>query len=55
MLIDGDLEDTKGIIKATTHYAKQFTEVIYKEEEITIEEIIEIVKKTGYEVVAQYE
>lgn len=49
MVIDGDLEDTKGVISAKTHYAKQVTEVVFDEGEITVEKIIEIVKKTGYE------
>lgn len=50
MLIDGDLEETKGVFSAKTHYAKQITEVIYNDEEIAIEEIMKVVRKTGYEV-----
>jgi len=50
MLIDGDLEDTKGVVSATTHYAKQITEVIYNDEVIAIEEIVEVIRKTGYDV-----
>lgn len=49
MLIDCDLEDTKGVVKASTQYARQVTEVVFDDEEVTLENIIEIVKKTGYE------
>lgn len=52
MLIDCDLEDTKGVVKANTKYAKQVTEVIFEEEQVTLAEIINVVKKTGYEAVA---
>ncbi len=50
MLIDGDLEDTKGVVKATTQYAKQTTEVVFDDEEVTLEDIVTVVKNTGYEV-----
>jgi len=49
LLIDGDLEDTKGVISANTNYAKQITEVSYNEDEVEIEEIIEVIKKAGYD------
>ena len=48
MIIDGDLEDTKGVVSANTNYAKQMTEIEFDEEEIKIEKIIEVVKKSGY-------
>ncbi len=46
MNIDFDLEDA-GVI-SSTNYAKQITEVEFDEEKISLEEIIEIIKKTGY-------
>lgn len=49
MLIDCDLEDMKGVVKASTQYAKQVTEVVFEDEEVSLEEIIKVVKKTGYE------
>lgn len=49
MLIDGDLEDTKGVVSAQTNYAKQITEVVFDAQKITIDDILAIVKKTGYE------
>ncbi len=52
MLIDCDLEDTKGVVKANTQYAKQATEVVFEDEQVSLEEIIKVVKKTGYEVEA---
>ncbi len=47
-MIDGDLEDTKGIISASTNYARQITEVEYEEGQINIYEILSIINKTGY-------
>lgn len=49
LLIDGDLEDTEGVISTTTHYAKQETHIVIEEEKITVEKAIEIIRKTGYE------
>lgn len=49
MLIDGDLEDTKGVVSAKTNYAKQMTEIEFNDEEITPEQLIETVKKAGYD------
>lgn len=49
MLIDGDLEDTNGVISAKTNYVKQITEVEFNDEEITPEQLMEIVKKSGYD------
>lgn len=48
MMIDGDLEDTKGVVSAKTSYAKQVTEVEFDEKEIKIDEIVAVVKKSGY-------
>jgi len=49
LLIDGDLEETRGVISANTNYAKQITEVTYNEDVVKIEEIIEVIKKAGYD------
>lgn len=48
MLIDGDLEDTKGVISSSTNYAKGETEVEFNEEEIAFPQIISVIEKTGY-------
>ncbi len=48
MNIDGELEDTNGVQKAVTNYAKQQTEVEFEEEKITEIKIIEIIKHVGY-------
>jgi len=48
MNIDGELEDTDGVVCSNTSYAKQETEVEYDEKKISEEKIIEIVEKTGY-------
>ena len=48
MLIDGDLEDTKGVIKASTNYAKQICEVEFDERVIQVQEILKTIEKSGY-------
>jgi len=48
MNIDGELEDTNGVVCSNTSYAKQETEVEYDEKKISEKKIIEIVEKTGY-------
>ncbi|MFA5991505.1 MAG: cation transporter [Candidatus Doudnabacteria bacterium] len=49
MNIDGELEDTAGIIKADTSYAKEQTMVEFDADKISPEKILEIIKATGYE------
>lgn len=46
--IDGELEDTDGVIEAKTSYAKQQTEVVFNPEKISEKKIIEIIKNAGY-------
>ncbi len=46
--IDGDLEDTEGVQEAKTHYAKAQTAVTFDPQKITEEDILKIIKKTGY-------
>lgn len=48
MDIDWELEETKGIKKAHTNYAKAETEVEYDPKEVDQVKIVEIVKKVGY-------
>ena len=48
--IDGELEDTEGIKSSQTSYARQETEVEFDESKINMQKIIDIVKKTGYDV-----
>ncbi|HLD01549.1 MAG TPA: heavy-metal-associated domain-containing protein [Patescibacteria group bacterium] len=49
MSIDGDLEDLlEGIKSACTSYAKQETEIEFEERKVKIEQIIQIIKDTGY-------
>ncbi|MBI3379953.1 cation transporter [Candidatus Gottesmanbacteria bacterium] len=49
MNIDGELEDTKGVIQSNTNYAKQVTEVEFEVGKINHEKIIEIIETVGYE------
>lgn len=48
MNIDGELEDTQGIKESNTNYAKKITEVTFAADKLTIQQIVEIIKKTGY-------
>lgn len=48
MTIDGDLEDTGRVKSTRTNYARGVTEVEFDPKQITEEEILEIIKKTGY-------
>lgn len=48
MSIDGDLEDTEGVKKAQTNYAKSTTEVEFDPEQVTVERLCRVIGKTGY-------
>ena len=48
MSIDMDLEDLEGVLKAKTSYAKQETEIEFDPDKVSLEKIIETIKKTGY-------
>lgn len=47
MNIDFDLEDLG--VKSATNYAKQESDVEFDEEKIKLNQIIETIKKTGYQ------
>ncbi len=49
MNIDGDLEDTPGVKESNTNYAKALTQVTFDSDKISEEEIIKIIKNTGYD------
>lgn len=48
MNVDGTLEDLPGVKSATTHYARQVTEVEYDETRVTEADIIAAVQAAGY-------
>lgn len=48
MNIDFDLEDLEGVESSNTSYAKAECEVQYEEDKVNENQIIEIIKKTGY-------
>lgn len=52
MSIDGDLEDSEGVKFSKTNFAKSETEVVFDTKKITQQQIIGIIKKTGYKAVA---
>lgn len=49
MTIDMDLEEVDGIKNAKTSYAKQETEVEFDSGKVSDEQIIETIKKSGYQ------
>ncbi len=51
MNIDGELEDTEGVLSAATNYAKAETKVEFDEEKIGTDRLLEAIKKAGYTVV----
>ncbi len=49
MSIDGDLEDLlDGIKSSNTNYAKSETEVEFDDKKVSIEQIVKLIKNTGY-------
>jgi len=50
MLVDGDLEDLKGVKSSKTNFAKAECEVEFDEKEVNIERIVKTVSGTGYKV-----
>lgn len=50
MNIDGELEDTEGIIESNTNYAKCATEVKFDPDKISENKIIKTIKTVGYSV-----
>lgn len=48
MNIDGELEDTEGVMESNTNYARQQTEVKFDADKVSENKIVEIIKKVGY-------
>ena len=48
MNIDGELEDTEGVVESSTSYKNQETEVEFDDMKVNPQQIVEIVKNTGY-------
>ncbi len=47
--IDGELEDTDGVVSSSTNYAKQETKVEFDDNKVSEKKLIEIIKKVGYD------
>ena len=50
MNIDGELEDSSGVLEASTNYARQETDVKYDDAKISLPELKAVIQKTGYTV-----
>ncbi len=48
MNIDGELEDTPGVISSTTNYAKSLTQVEFDEQKVNVGQLLESIKRAGY-------
>ncbi|PIS41376.1 MAG: hypothetical protein COT25_03330 [Candidatus Kerfeldbacteria bacterium CG08_land_8_20_14_0_20_42_7] len=48
MNIDGELEDTDGVIESATNYAKQTTEVTYNPSKVGVKDIEALIRKLSY-------
>ncbi|MBU0978533.1 cation transporter [Patescibacteria group bacterium] len=53
LMIDGELEDTKGVIEAETSYAKSQVIINYDEKKVTADKLRSIIESLGYQVVSQ--
>jgi copper chaperone CopZ len=51
MNIDGALEDTEGVVSATTSYAKAQVKIDYDPQKVNVAKLIEVIAEQGYEVV----
>lgn len=49
MNIDGELEDSDGVVSANTNYAKQQTEVQFDVDKMSEQKIVAIIKNVGYD------
>lgn len=47
--IDGELEDTNGVVKANTSYAKSVAEVTFDPQKVNTKQIIQAIKTAGYD------
>jgi copper chaperone CopZ len=48
MNIDGELEDTPGVKSAFTNYAKGEAKVEFNEQQVSLDQLLEAVKRAGY-------
>lgn len=49
MDIDGELEETEGIVTSNTNYARQQTEVEFEPGKITTTKILTVIQNRGYQ------
>ncbi|MDO8429317.1 MAG: heavy-metal-associated domain-containing protein [Candidatus Daviesbacteria bacterium] len=51
MTIDMDLEDLVGVESSDTSYAKEITEVKFEEEKVNMDDIVQVIEKSGYKAI----
>lgn len=50
MSIDFDLEDTEGVKSVKTSYASQECAIEFDEDKLSLQQVIEVIQRTGYQV-----
>lgn len=50
MNIDGELEDTDGVVSADTSYAKAITKVVYDPKVVSVQKLKDLISALEYEV-----
>lgn len=50
--IDGALEDTKGVMSAQTQYASSKVDIVYDPEQVSVPELVSVIRQQGYQVTA---
>lgn len=48
MNVDGELEDTQGVLSVITNYARAETKVEFDEQKVGTDQLLESVKRVGY-------
>lgn len=48
LTVDGVLEDTDGVLSASTSYARAVTKIVFNSEKISKEKILQILEKLEY-------
>lgn len=48
--IDGALEDTNGVLSSETNFAKSETKIRFDNTKVAPEELVQLIKDTGYSV-----
>jgi Cu+-exporting ATPase len=51
LTIDGALEDTPGVVSATTHYVQSITTIVFDPEKVSLQTVKNIITELGYTII----